>query len=41
MEEQMKTIIQGIKEVQDWQKIYVDAHCVDRSYDVAIKYSYG
>ena len=30
----MKTIIQKIKEAQDWQKSYVDAHHVDRSYEV-------
>jgi uncharacterized coiled-coil DUF342 family protein len=34
MEEQMKTIRQGIKEVQDRHKSYVDAHRVDRSYEV-------
>jgi hypothetical protein len=34
MEEQMKTIRQRIKEVQDRQKSYVDAHHVDRSYEV-------
>jgi hypothetical protein len=34
MEEQMKTIRQRIKEVQDRQKSYVDAHRVDRSYEV-------
>jgi hypothetical protein len=32
MEEQMKTLIQGIKEVQDRHKIYVDAHRVDHNY---------
>jgi hypothetical protein len=34
MEEQMKIIIQRIKEAQDRQKIYVDAHYVDRNYEV-------
>jgi hypothetical protein len=34
MEYQMKIVIQRIKEVQDRQKIYVDAHRVDRSYEV-------
>jgi hypothetical protein len=34
MEDQMKTITQRIKEVQDWQKSYVDAHRVDHSYEV-------
>jgi hypothetical protein len=34
MEEQMKTIIPRIKEVQDRQKSYADAHQVDRSYEV-------
>ena len=34
MEEQMKTIRQRIKEAQDRQKSYVDAHRVDRSYEV-------
>jgi hypothetical protein len=34
MEEQMQTIRQRIKEAQDWQKSYVDAHRVDRSYEV-------
>ena len=32
MEEQMKTIRQRIKEAQDWQESYADAHRVDRSY---------
>jgi hypothetical protein len=34
MEYQMKTIRQRIKEAQYWQKSYVDAHCVNRSYEV-------
>jgi uncharacterized protein (UPF0335 family) len=34
MEDKMKTIRQRIKEVYDRQKSYVDAHCVDRSYEV-------
>jgi hypothetical protein len=34
MEEQMKTIRQRIKEAQDRQKIYADAHRVDCSYKV-------
>jgi hypothetical protein len=34
MEEKMKTIRQRIKEVQDRQKSYADAHRVDRSYEV-------
>jgi hypothetical protein len=34
MEEQMQTIRQRIKEVQDRHKIYVDAHRFDRSYEV-------
>jgi hypothetical protein len=34
MEEQMQTIRQRIKEAQDRQKSYVDAHRVDRSYEV-------
>jgi hypothetical protein len=34
MEYQMKTIRQRIKEAQDQQKSYVDAHHVDRSYEV-------
>jgi hypothetical protein len=33
MEYQMKTIRQRIKEVQDRQKSYIDAHRVDRSYE--------
>jgi hypothetical protein len=37
----MKTIRQRIKEAQDRQKSYVDAHRVDRSYDVAIEYFCG
>jgi hypothetical protein len=34
MEEQMQTILQRIKEAQDRQKSYADAHRVDRSYEV-------
>jgi hypothetical protein len=34
MEDQMQTIRQKIKEAQDWHKIYVDEHRVDRSYNV-------
>ena len=34
MEEQMQTIRKRIKEAQDRQKSYVDAHRVDRSYEV-------
>jgi hypothetical protein len=34
MEKQMQTIRQRIKEAQDRQKSYVDAHQVDRSYEV-------
>ena len=34
MEEQMQTILQRIKEAQYRQKRYVDAHRVDRSYEV-------
>jgi phage shock protein A len=34
MEDQMKTIRQRIKEVHDRQKSYVNAHHVDRSYEV-------
>jgi hypothetical protein len=34
MEEKMKTIRQRIKEVQDRQKSYADAHRVDHSYKV-------
>jgi hypothetical protein len=34
MEEKMKTIRQRIKEAQDRQKSYADAHRVDRSYEV-------
>jgi predicted glycoside hydrolase/deacetylase ChbG (UPF0249 family) len=34
MEYQMKTIGQRIKEAQDRQKSYVDAHRVDHSYEV-------
>jgi hypothetical protein len=33
VEEQMQTIRQRIKEVQDQQKSYVDAHRVDRHYE--------
>jgi hypothetical protein len=35
MEEQMKTIRPRVKEAQDRQKNYVDAHRVDRSYEVS------
>ena len=35
MEEKMQTIRQRIKEVQDRQKSYADAHRVDRSYKVS------
>jgi hypothetical protein len=34
MEEQLQTIRQRIREVQDRQKSYADAHRVDRSYEV-------
>jgi hypothetical protein len=34
MEDQIQTIRQRIKEAQDRKKIYVDAHHVDRSYEV-------
>ena len=34
MEEQMQTIRQRIKEAQDRQKSYADAHQVDCSYEV-------
>jgi hypothetical protein len=34
MEEQMQSIRHGIKEAQDRQKSYADAHRVDRSYEV-------
>jgi hypothetical protein len=34
MEEKMQMIRQRIKEAQDRQKIYADAHRVDRSYKV-------
>ena len=34
MKEKMQTIIQRIKEAQDRQKSYVDAHRVDHSYEV-------
>jgi hypothetical protein len=34
MEEQMQSIRQRIKEAQDRQKSYADAHRVDRSYEV-------
>ena len=34
MEEQMQTLRQRIKEVQDRQKSYANAHQVDRSYEV-------
>jgi hypothetical protein len=41
MEEKMQTIRQRIKEAQDRQKSYADAHRVDRSYEVAIESSCG
>jgi hypothetical protein len=34
MEEQMQSIRQRIKEVQDRKKSYVDAHRIERSYEV-------
>ena len=34
MEKKMKTIRERIKEVQDRQKSYADAHRVDRNYEV-------
>ena len=34
MKEKMKTIRQRIKEAQDRQKSYVDAHRIDRNYEV-------
>jgi hypothetical protein len=34
MEYQIQTITQRIKEVQNWQKIYIDAYRVDHSYEV-------
>jgi hypothetical protein len=34
IEKKMQTIRQRIKEAQDRQKIYVNAHRVDRSYEV-------
>jgi hypothetical protein len=34
MEDQKQTIREMIKEAQNQQKSYVDAHCVDRSYEV-------
>jgi hypothetical protein len=34
MEKKMQTIRQRIKEAQDRQKSYADAHRVDRSYEV-------
>jgi hypothetical protein len=34
MEEQTKMIIQRIKEAQDQQKSYVDAHRIDHNYEV-------
>jgi hypothetical protein len=34
MEEQMQRIRQNIKEVQDRHKSYVDAHHIDRNYEV-------
>jgi hypothetical protein len=41
MEEQMKMIKGRLKEAQDRQKSYVDAHRVDRNYKVGDKYSCG
>jgi hypothetical protein len=38
MEYQMKTIIKRIKEAHDRQKSYVNAHHVDRSYDVGNRF---
>jgi hypothetical protein len=38
MEEQMKTIKKRIKEAQDRQKSYADAHHVDRSYEVGDRF---
>jgi hypothetical protein len=37
MEEHMQSIRQRIKEVQDWQKSYVDVHCIDRSYEIGYR----
>jgi hypothetical protein len=34
MEEQMKMIRERIKEAQDRQKSYADAHRIDRNYEV-------
>ena len=34
MEDQMQTLRQMIKETHDRHKSYVDAHCVDHSYEV-------
>jgi hypothetical protein len=34
MEDKIQTIIQRIKEAQDRQKSYADAHRIDRSYEV-------
>jgi hypothetical protein len=41
MEEQMQSIRQRIKEAQDRQKSYADAHRVDHSTRSAIESSYG
>jgi hypothetical protein len=38
MEDQMQTIRQSIKEAQDRQKSYVDAHRVDRIYEVGDRF---
>jgi hypothetical protein len=38
MEDQMKIIIQRIKEAWDQQKSYVDAHHVDCSYEVGDRF---
>ena len=37
MEEQMTTIRARLKEAQDRQKSYADAHRIDRSYEVGDK----
>jgi hypothetical protein len=37
----MKTIKKRIKEAHDQHKSYVDAHRVDRSYDVTIEYFFA
>jgi hypothetical protein len=38
MEEQMQTIRQRIKEVQCQKRSYVDAHRIDRNYEIGEKY---